>query len=253
MAVRSLFRLLTIACLLGLLLPEPAHAQAERDTTRRPPALQQGGWGLQYQMTSLNALLSGFQGSLISARYHLSNRQALRFGVSINASSFDREEGTTVRFDDDATAEPVSEQSAETGSQRFGLSGQYLHYLEPAPRVFAFVGVGPQFSYSKSSDETTTIPDPDSEDFREESSTEGTVYSVGVGGTLGVEWFVHPNVSLSAEYPLSFDYIDRHNENTKLSIEAGDVAEEQTTTIDTNRFRVGGGSVRIGLTFSFGP
>lgn len=246
-------RVCLVTCLLGLLLAGTTHAQSERDTTRRPPALQEGGWGLQYQVTSLNALLSNFQGSLISARYHLSERRALRFGVSINATSFDREESTTVRFNDDAPGQPVSEQSTETGSQRYELSGQYLHYLEPAPRVLAFVGGGPQFSYSKSSDETTSIPDPDNEDFREKSSTEGRVYSVGVGSTLGVEWFVHPNVSLSAEYPLSFNYINRHNENTEQSIEAGDVTDEQISTTDTNRFRVGGESVRIGVSFSFGP
>jgi opacity protein-like surface antigen len=237
--------------LIGLLLPGLALAQAERDTTRRPPALQEGGWGLQYQVTSLNALLSGFQGSLISARYHLSDQRALRFGVTISTTFDNREESESVH--NDVIDEAISEQTSDLGSHLYGLSGQYLHYVEPASQVFVFAGGGPQFSYNRTSRETTNLPDPDNEDFREETDTKETTYSVGLGAVLGVEWFVHSNVSLSVEYPLSLDYRHTHTEDTQRSIEEGTVEEEQTSTADISGLNLGGQSVRIGVTFSFGP
>lgn len=83
----SLARLLSVACLLACFYPaQPTQAQSKSDTTARdhPPAFQKGGWGLQYEATSLEGSLSGFQGSLFSGRYHFGSRQALRVGVTFS-------------------------------------------------------------------------------------------------------------------------------------------------------------------------
>lgn len=102
MHVPSRWRLLPAVCLLALLNPVPlAQAQSESDTTTsdRPPAFQKGGWGLQYEATSLDGALSGLQGSLFSGRYHFSGQQALRVGVSVNASIEDADEVNESRGD----------------------------------------------------------------------------------------------------------------------------------------------------------
>lgn len=244
---------LLAACLLALLLPVSlAQAQSEGDTTvtDRPPVFRKGGWGLQYEATSLEGALSGFQGSLISARYHRSARQALRVGVSVNATLENGEE-TRSAIDDDSLSGRDTKRQYERDDQDYGLSGQYVYYIRPADRLFVFAGIGPRFGYDKSRQEQT---DPNRRSTTsEKNTTESTVYRIGLGGALGVEWFVHSHISLSVEYPLAIDYISREEEATRQLLENGSVRRERTTTTETDRYEIGGESVRIGVTFSFGP
>lgn len=67
---------LGIVLLLVLLPSLSANAQTQTDTTVSDPspAFQRGGWGLQYEVTSLDGALSGFQGSFLSGRYQFSSR-----------------------------------------------------------------------------------------------------------------------------------------------------------------------------------
>ena len=233
----SLLRLLSAAYLpVLLLLPLPTQAQPESDTTARdrPPAFQKGGWGLQYEATSLDGALSGFQGSLLSARYHLSSRQALRVGVTLNVTTEDSESSVP---DQDPNW------TSERDSQNYGLSGQYVHYIQPTDRLFMFAGIGPRFAYDRSRRQETNPNQP-----RRQDVGESTSYIIGLTGAFGVEWFVHPHISLSAEYPLAVDYLSSDEEATSR---VGD--EETTRTTESDRYEIGGEPVRIGVTFSFGP
>jgi len=252
MPVPSFLRLLPVVCLVVLLLPTPpAQAQSENDTTARdhPPALQKGGWGLQYEATSLDGALSGFQGSLFSGRYHLSDRQALRVGISVNASTGDEEEVNELRRDTLATDRV--ERRSEQDFQDYALSAEYVHYVRPTDQLFVYAGVGPRVGYDESRQEQT-IPDQGGSK-SEKTVVEQTMYRVGLTGALGVEWFVHPHISLSVEYPLAAEYINRDEESTSRLVENGSVEREQTGTTETDRYEIGGETVRIGVTFSFGP
>lgn len=252
MSVPSIFRLLLAGCLLAVLLPAlPAQAQCESETRAqdRLPAFQKGGWGLQYEATSLDGALSGFQGSLFSGRYHFSDRQALRVGISVNASTRDEEEVDELHRD--TLAVDRVEQRSEQDFQDYALSVEYVHYVRPTNRLFLYAGVGPRVGYNKSRQEQT-IPDQGGSR-REKDVLERTTYRVGVAGALGVEWFVHPHISLSVEYPFAVEYINRDEESTSRLLENGSVEREQTSTTEIDRYEIGGETVRIGVTFSFGP
>lgn len=246
-----LLRLLSVVCILACLHPaQLTQAQSESDTTARdhPPAFQKGGWGLQYEATSLEGALSGFQGSLFSGRYHLSGRQALRVGISVNASTEDRKETQEARRD---TAMNRPEQRAERDVQDYRLSVEYVHYVRPTDRLFVYAGAGPRVGYNKSRQEQTI---PDRPGGRSEKNVvKRTTYRIGLAGAFGVEWFVHPHISLSVEYPLAAEYINRDEEVTNRVVDDGSVEREQTNTTETDRYEIGGEAVRIGVTFSFGP
>jgi len=235
----STSRFLIVLFLFGLLLPASSWAQAERDTTDGPSVLQEGGWGLKFQMTSLNGLLSGFEGSLLAARYHVSPHQAFRLGLSAEASSSNTDQ-TTRR----------EEREREIGRHRYRGFVQYIHYVQPADPLYVFAGVGLRGGYNTSNREEIRKPDGQGERKEIETTTE-TTYSVGLSGTIGVEWFVHPNLSLSVEYPLGVDYLHENSETTNR-IE-GESSRRESRTRETNQFSAGGESVRIGITFSFAP
>jgi len=242
-----LLRLVSTVCLLAVLFPAfPAQAQSERDTTThdRPPAFQKGGWGLQYEATSLEGTLSGFRGSLFSGRYHFGPRQALRIGVAVNAGTVDGEQNRDV----DSTRS--FEQRFEQNSQHYTVSGEYVWYFETAERFYLFAGVGPRVSYSRSTEEETERSEDESR--IEKTNSETTEYGLGIGGAIGVEWFVHPHVSLSAEYPVRMDYVHERGEMT-YTLQRPPGREERRRTTESDRFSIGGASVRIGVTFSFGP
>jgi len=252
MPVPSFLRLLTTVCLVAFLLPTPwAQAQSEQDTTARdhPPAFQKGGWGLQYEATSLDGGLSGFQGSLFSGRYHFSPRQALRVGISVNVLTRDEEEVDELRRD--TLAMDRVEQRSERDFRDYALSVEYVHYLRPTDRLFVYAGVGPRVGYNTSRQEQT-IPDQ-GESRSEKDVVERTIYRVGLTGALGVEWFVHPHISLSVEYPFGVEYINRDEESTSRLLEDGSVEREQTSRTETDRYEIGGEAVQVGVTFSFGP
>jgi hypothetical protein len=135
--------LLVFAALSGLVLTvASAQAQPKNDTTgtTRPPALQAGGWGLQYEAKSLDGALSGFQGSLFSGRYHLSSRSVVRAGVSLRVSS-DESDRTRTDTDENGTEETTID--TENAAQEYGLFGQYLRYFRASEQFFVFAGAGP--------------------------------------------------------------------------------------------------------------
>lgn len=251
MFVDHFSRRLGVVLLLVLLPSLSANAQTKTDTTASdpPPAFQKGGWGLQYEATSLDGALSGFQGSLFSGRYHFSERQALRVGISVNASTRDEEEVDELHRD--PLAVDRVEQRSEQDFHDYALSVEYVHYVRPTNRLFVYAGVGPRVGYNKSRQEQT-IPDQGGSR-RETDVLERTTYRVGASGALGVEWFVHPHISLSVEYPFAVEYSDRDEESTSRLLEDGSVVREQTSTTEIDRYEIGGETVRIGVTFSFGP
>jgi opacity protein-like surface antigen len=73
---------------------------------------------------------------------------------------------------------------------------------------------------------------------------------MGLGGGAGIEWYVPPNISLSAEYRFQFA-----RESTEVTQGSEDLNTGQTdrSEQETPTYRFGGWSVLVGITFSFGP
>jgi hypothetical protein len=114
-------------------------------------------------------------------------------------------------------------------------------------------GQGPHIGFGTTTQNATDVRSRDGKTFTERSEGESTTYRVGVEGTIGAEWFVHPNISLSVEYPIRFDYTHSDSENTdQILREDGSVEQEIKSERESSGYSVGGQSVRIGITFSFG-
>ena len=54
-------------------------------------SLEKGSWSLQFQISE-NFTLQSFQGSMISTKYHFTEKSALRTGLSISGRSSDIED-----------------------------------------------------------------------------------------------------------------------------------------------------------------
>lgn len=249
---RSVLLLVFVALSALSLTVVSAQAQSKGDTTETMrPALRAGGWGLQYKAESLEGTLSGFQGSLFSGRYHLSSRSVVRAGVSLTVSSSETDD-THTRTGGNGPDRITS--NSERDVQVYGFFGQYLRYFKASERFFVFAGAGPHIGFGTTTQDATDVRSRDGMTFTERSEGKTTTYQTGVEGTVGAEWFVHPNISLSVEYPIRFEYTHSDSEDTDRTLrENGSVERESKSDRESTQYRVSGQSVRIGITFSFGP
>jgi opacity protein-like surface antigen len=178
-----------------------------------------GKFALQFQISE-NFTLTNFQGAILSGKYQLGKRSAIRLGLSLyfDDSSFDRE----ATFIDTLSLQS----KAKTNSIGFTVNSQYIAYLVSTTDIGFYLGAGPAFSFGNS-DATTEILD-NSIDQKGTSSSD--TYSIGLDGIAGVEWSFYKNMSLSAEYGIKFYYYhrtdkfedeeivdERTNESTKLT------------------------------------
>ncbi len=100
------------------------------DSTKpvRPNALKAGAWALQFQITQ-DFTLNAFQGLLLSAKNHFTNRSAIRFGVGFSATSSDVDNLNRQLAAD--TLREERENVSNGNSQSFDFAVQYLLYTSP--------------------------------------------------------------------------------------------------------------------------
>lgn len=204
---------LLAVCILLLIACPPAYAQSDD-----APDIEDR-WALQFQITE-NFMLSDFQGALVSAKKQYSARRAFRFGVSINAN---RQEQTV----DDAGDESVQ----TFNDQSLSLNAQWLRYFASENRIKAYWGVGPAIGFSR------RVIDREMQDVESESRI--LSLSGAAEGLIGVEWFIHSQISLTAEYGVAARYRWRQNEDD------GEIAET------TRRFSLGNQGVLFGASVYF--
>jgi len=161
----------------------------------------------QFRISS-NFTLTDFQGSLVSYKYHLTNKLAFRFGVGIGVEN-NTYEDENVRISGDSI-----HISVESDGERkdMDLISQLVYYFKPEKEIKLYAGIGPLYSYyeRKENHNITRI------------DTNNTIYSVneinykisdyGISTAYGLEWFFRKNMSLLAEYGFRFCYRDVRNE-----------------------------------------
>jgi hypothetical protein len=156
-----------------------------------------GKFALQFQITD-NFTLSSFQGTVISGKYHFSKRDAIRLGLEIILG--DSESETIVNNLDTNT---VDQSVEDTNNFGFTINSQYIHYIRGTDDISLFGGIGPYFRYYKSTRNRELIVD----EIKTLSESENENYSIGLDLLVGVEWWFHKYMSLSAEYGLKFFYL----------------------------------------------
>ena len=100
-----------------------------------------GKFALQFQISE-NFTLSDFQGSILSGKYHLGKRSAVRLGLAINF-----EDGNADR---DFIILDSVQYSQNVESNIFGitLNSQYINYLVNEDEIGCYIGAGPTLNFS---------------------------------------------------------------------------------------------------------
>jgi len=191
-----------------------------------------GKFALQFQITD-NFQLSNFQGTVLSGKYHFSSRDALRLGLEIIFG--DSEAETEVNNLDTNTVGQYTEDSNRFG---FTVNSQYIHYIRGTNDIAVFGGIGPFFKYYKLTRTREILED----EIETSSESETSLFSTGIDLIVGVEWWFHKYMSLSAEYGLKFSYSSAENNFKDDSVEG----ESERTSFD-----ISGNHINFGITVYF--
>jgi len=186
-----------------------------------------GKFALQFQINE-NFSLSDFQGTVISGKYHFSKRDAIRLGLEINFGNSDSE---TIVNNLDTN---IVDQSVEdTNNFGFTINSQYIHYIRGTDNISLFGGIGPYFRYYKSTRNRELVVD----EIENTIESEIENYGIGLDILVGVEWWFHKYMSLSAEYGLKFSYLSSKSNFKDDYRESG--SEQKAYNISGNHINFG--------------
>ena len=190
-----------------------------------------GKFALQFQISD-NFNLTNFQGTIFSGKYHFSNRDAVRLGISLDFGDSN--------YETDTDRDTLYSSNSKREVDRFGFSvyAQYIRYMEVTGDIAFFGGVGPFFHYSKENE--TRQEYYDTLNVKRESDRK--LYSGGLDLLIGVEWWFHEYMSLSAEYGLSAYYVSTKDNSNQYDIKS---------SAKSHSFNISGSNVKFGITVYF--
>jgi hypothetical protein len=189
-----------------------------------------GKYALQFQISD-DFQLTNFQGTTFSGKYHIGKREAIRTGISLDFGDAENE------FD--AVTDTTSDHGKnDQTSFSITINTQYIRYLKGTEDIVFFGGTGPFVTY-QNAENTSKVTDDDIVRNIEDTRT---TFSIGMDVLVGVEWFFHKAMSLSAEYGLELYYLQSDQE-TKI--------DDSTREMHTNYFTVDANSVNFGISVYF--
>ena len=199
------------ALLLGLGGAATPTAQAQDASDADSIPLSEEAWALQFDVRPNFFALSSFLGSTISAKRHTSAARAWQVGLTFGASVVSRE----------------TEEESSRDRQNVEVTARYLGYPllgeQDSESIQLYLGAGPLVEFGRVSQEGLTR----------------TQWGVGVSGTIGAEWFVHPRISLDGAYESTLRYGRERRE------------PEDEPSQTTNRFDLQAGGARLGVSVYF--
>jgi hypothetical protein len=191
-----------------------------------------GKFALQFQINE-NFSLSNFQGSVLSGKYHFSKRDAIRLGLEF---IFGDSESETVVNNLDTNV--VDQRVEDINNLGFTINSQYIHYIRGTDDISLFCGIGPYFRYYKSTRNGELVVD----EIENMIKSENENYGIGLDLLVGVEWWFHKYMSLSAEYGLKFSYL-----SSKTSFEDDSIKGES----EHKAYNISGNHINFGITVYF--
>jgi opacity protein-like surface antigen len=223
----------------------PPHDD-EDDDHDGATALADGAFALQFGIGP-DFDLQTFEGSVLSAKYHLSARSAFRLGLSGSVSVTDDEQVTIPDDDDFSSTRTISEDSLN-----LQLDLPYLRYFQGLDeRIVPFLGIGPSVGFIQADRTAETFDVDGVSDRTRTTEREASRFSVGLLGVVGGEWFVRDNLSLTAEYRLRLAYADESVDVRDTIAEDGVTMGEQRVEQDSTNFSVRSGGVLLGVSLYF--
>ena len=197
---------------------------------------------LEFQITQ-NFSLSSFEGSTVSFKQHLTPWQAIRYGLSVSATS-SKNDGSQSNSNSQTFIENYSRYSASANAY-------YLWYSAPKKVIYFYYGAGPIVGYSYSNDEQTTTPFPDRGTWKSVSKNKTKLLTAGIGVLCGVECFVIKDVSLCAEYNISALYSHQRSEKSYSNFNVGYPIDYNDNQTSSDGFSLTSNSVKMGLLIYF--
>jgi hypothetical protein len=191
-----------------------------------------GKFALQFQINE-NFSLSNYQGSVLSGKYHFSRRDAIRLGLEINFG--DSESEAEINNLDTNIVDQSTDDSNNFG---FTINSQYIHYIRGTNDIFFFGGIGPFFKYFNQTRKRELVIN----EVELSSESEINSFRAGIDLIVGVEWWFHKDMSLSAEYGLKFSYLSSNN---KLKDDSREIESKNTA------FNISGNHINFGITVYF--
>lgn len=213
-------------------------------------SLKPGAWALQFQITQ-DFTLNAFQGVLLSAKKHFSDKSAFRFGLGLSASMSDADNFFEQRNID--TVRQIRENESESNTRSFDVALQYLFYPSPAARANLFLGTGPFVRHSHSRVESKAddaLFDTVTFNYSYRNVSESNRWSVGVGGILGAEWFATRVFSLHTEYGLTLEYTSSESKSIYTDFYTGIPITRRYETSQRG-LNIGPSTVKFGLSVYF--
>ena len=199
-------RLIGISLIISLLCGLCVSLLYSQEETQNINSLKAGAWALQFGVGG-NFTLSSFQGTSIAAKYHFTNRTAVRAGVTLYGAIGD---GTSSNSSEQGATNMSSGSSgSSSNSVTTILNIQYLWYLNSSAPVQFYLAIGPSIAYSHtSSDEDGTAINSYASSYvtRSTSVNRFNQFAIGASGAAGVEWFPATWISLRAEYSEGIKY-----------------------------------------------
>lgn len=129
----------------------------------------------------------------------------------------------------------------------FGASGDYLWYgTAPTHRVRPYVGTGVSLLFGSSDYKPAVSGAAPAGTLTETKNGSGNNgFTVGTEGVLGVEFFLYPSVSLSAEYQLNVVSYTSRADQVQYYKGMGSETTRQGSALSLLRFGAGGATVHI--------
>ena len=218
-------------------------------------SLKDGTWALEFGIGG-NFTLTTFQGATIGAMYRLSDKNAIRGGITVVGNTND---GTTSNSGSIAdTSDGTTPGSNSTKSANVSFVVQYLWYMNPNGPVHFYSGLGPFFSYgySKYSTESPSLYSVNNngsnrgywvQDLYSSSSTQ---WGAGGAGVVGVEWFACRWLSLHADYSETIQYrwgSNSSNQDWSSSTYPNYVASQTNSSGTSKGWALSSSAVAFGL------
>lgn len=206
------------------------------DTIKPVNSLQKGSWSVQFEIGS-DFTLQSFGDVLVSLKYHLSPKIALRFGVGYNATLYDREHEYYKYY-----YEINSKGVTASNSNNIFITGNFIYYLKHDSKVNIFCGIGPRASYDDIYNEYWYY-----DGYKDIMDNES--WAVGLNAVFGCEWFPVSYLSFLAEYSAYGTYGKSIRKNWLYEISTQYRIEYNNSYSKGYEFR--GNMARLGLSVYF--
>lgn len=158
--------------------------------------------------------LGSFRGVLLSYKYHSSDVNAYRFGLSVKAKKWEENQTRDFVYFDTT----LFDQNRDHTDMVIEIIAQYLKYFNPQGEIKLFFGIGPRILFDINAIDNNDV-NASGNRYNYYTKNDFERYQFGITVSFGLEWFFRKNMSLHAEYGLNTHYFYEKRTRTRIIID----------------------------------